>query len=121
MKNSPQIVSAAVLFSMLMTGGASAAPSQGEQLAAQCAQCHGTNGSGGFEQLAGQSSSSIYQELLSMKAHSTPEGIMDYAARGYTDEQLWLISEYFSSLSRNSDTKTNPRSGCNPKSKSPKC
>lgn len=121
MKNSSQIVNAAALFSILATGAVSAAPSQGELLASQCAQCHGTNGSGGFEHLAGQSSNSIYQELLSMKAHSTPEGIMDYAARGYTDDQLWLISEYFSSLSQNSDNTTSHNHGCKPKSKSPKC
>jgi len=121
MKTSSQIVGAAALFSILVTGAVSAAPSQGELLASQCAQCHGTNGSGGFEPLAGQSSSSLYEELLSMKAHSTPEGIMDYAARGYTDEQLWLISEYFSSSSQNSDTTTGHNHVCNPKSKSPKC
>ncbi len=71
-----------------------AEPSRGQALAAQCAQCHGTNGTGGFESLAGRGGASLYNGLLEMKARPI-EGIMDRQARGYTDEQLWLISEYF--------------------------
>ena len=69
-------------------------PSASQRLAAQCAQCHGTNGTGGFESLAGRNPASLYNGLLEMKARPI-EGIMDRQARGYTDEQLWLISQYF--------------------------
>ena len=77
-----------------MGGIAYAEPSAGQRLAAQCAQCHGTNGDGGFENIAGRNAASLYNGLLEMKARPV-EGIMDRQARGYTDEQLWLISEYF--------------------------
>lgn len=73
----------------------------GRTLAAQCAQCHGTNGNGpGFDELAGKSAHELYSELQEMKARPV-EGIMDRQARGYTDEQLRLISEYLSTLPGN--------------------
>lgn len=71
-------------------------PPPGRTLASQCAQCHGTNGNGpGFDELAGKSANELYGELQEMKARPV-EGIMDRQARGYTDEQLRLISEYLS-------------------------
>ena len=79
-----------------------AAPPSGQLLASQCAQCHGTNGNGpGFEALAGKTG--LYQELLEMKYKSQIETIMDRQARGYTDEQLGLIADYFASLPCSSD------------------
>lgn len=119
MKNISRLFYLTALSSAFISGTSIAAPLEGKQLAAQCAQCHGTNGSGGFLQLAGRNSGSLYKQLLTMKARSTPQSIMDMQARGYTDEQLWLISEYFASLPRNSDTSTGPSPECNPKS--PKC
>jgi cytochrome c553 len=78
--------------------GAHAAPPAGQLLAAQCAQCHGTNGNGpGFDELAGEGAGELYDELREMKARRV-ESIMDRQARGYTDEQLRLISEYLSTL-----------------------
>ena len=73
----------------------------GRTLASQCAQCHGTNGNGpGFDEIAGKSAHEIYNELLEMKWRPV-EGIMDRQARGYTDEQIRLISEYLSTLPGN--------------------
>lgn len=77
-------------------------PSSGQLLASQCAQCHGTNGTGGFEAIAGKNAASLYEELLEMKARPV-ENIMDHQARGYTDEQLWLIAEYFATLPSSGD------------------
>lgn len=71
-------------------------PPPGRALASQCAQCHGTNGNGpGFDELAGKSARELEGELLEMKNRPV-EGIMDRQARGYTDEQIRLISEYLS-------------------------
>lgn len=73
----------------------------GRLLAAQCAQCHGTNGSGpGFETLAGRSASSLFNDLLDRK-YRPIEGIMDRQARGYTDDQLRQIADYLSTLPGN--------------------
>jgi sulfide dehydrogenase cytochrome subunit len=70
----------------------------GRLLASQCAQCHGTNGAGpGFENLAGRNASDLFHDLIDMK-YRPIEGIMDRQARGYTDDQLRLIADYFSRL-----------------------
>lgn len=74
-----------------------AQPPAGRLLASNCFQCHGTNGNGGFERLAGMSSRELASELREMRAKTTPD-IMDVHARGYTDAQLELIGNYFASL-----------------------
>lgn len=72
----------------------------GRLLASQCAQCHGTNGAGpGFEKLAG---TDLFNDLIDMK-YRRIEGVMDRQARGYTDAQLRLISDYFSTLPGSGD------------------
>ena len=81
------------------TFGAAAAPPAGRLLAAQCAQCHGTNGNGrGFDDLSSESASELYNELSEMKYRTRIESIMDRQARGYTDAQLRAIADYFASL-----------------------
>lgn len=80
----------------LLVAAAPAGAEPGRLLASQCAQCHGTNGAGpGFDELAGKSSYDLFHDLLEMK-YRRIEGIMDRQARGYTDEQLRLISDYLS-------------------------
>jgi cytochrome c553 len=67
----------------------------GRLLASQCFQCHGTDGQGpGFARIAGENK---YGDLRDM-ARRRVEGIMDRQARGYTDEQLRLLSTYLSNL-----------------------
>jgi cytochrome c553 len=89
---------------IISTTPALAAPPAGRLLAAQCAQCHGTDGNGpGFDELAGKSASELYNELMEMKARAYIESIMDRQARGYTDAQLQLISDYFASLPGSGD------------------
>ena len=72
-------------------------PPAGRLLASNCFQCHGYNGKSsiGFEDLAGESSSEIYKELVEMRRESTPE-MMDMHARGYSDAQIRLIADYLS-------------------------
>lgn len=89
------LAGATLLFAALP---ASAEP--GRLLASQCAQCHGTNGAGpGFEKLAG---TDLFNDLIDMK-YRRIEGVMDRQARGYTDAQLRLISDYFSTLPGSGD------------------
>lgn len=74
---------------------ADAAPPPGQVLAAQCAQCHGTNGQGpGFDEIAGKSARELYNELREMRSASKIESIMDRQARGYTDAQLRALAAY---------------------------
>lgn len=78
---------------------AQAAPPPGQLLASQCAQCHGTNGLAvsGFESIRGKSASDMYKSLVEMK-NRPAETIMDRQARGFTDAQLKLLSEYLAKL-----------------------
>jgi cytochrome c553 len=65
-------------------------------LASQCAQCHGTNGTG-REHLAGKSYGELLEELIEMK-RSPKRDLMHLQAKGYSDQQLSLIAAYFSGL-----------------------
>ncbi len=71
----------------------------GRLLSSNCFQCHGTNGSGGFEKLSGSSEAEILSELrefASGKEDST--GIMAAHTMGYSDAQLQMIAKYFSTI-----------------------
>ncbi|MEQ1853678.1 MAG: c-type cytochrome [Chthoniobacteraceae bacterium] len=86
-----------VVIATSLTGAA--APPPGQLLAAQCAQCHGTNGVAvsGFESIAGKKADDLYKGLLEM-SQRRPENIMDLQARAYTPAQLRLIANYLASL-----------------------
>lgn len=71
-----------------------AVPPAGRLLASNCFQCHGTNGRGGLETLAGKSASEISKELMEMRAKSSPK-MMDMHARAYTTAEITLIANYF--------------------------
>lgn len=93
----------ALLAVLTAVPATAAEPPAGRLLASHCAQCHGTNGNAvNFESLAGENASEMYNELIKMKYRSTPEDIMDLQARGYTDAQLFLISQYYATQRRTS-------------------
>jgi len=73
-------------------------PQPGRLLASNCFQCHGTNGNpvGGFDRLAGKSASKIYEEMLEFQSGKEAVCIMTLHARGYSEQQLRLIAEFFS-------------------------
>ena len=77
------------------------AQSAGRLLASNCFQCHGTNGSGGFERLAGESAPEIYSELKELQGNPATaeheEEIMVVHANGYTDAELRAIAKFFAS------------------------
>lgn len=91
------------LFASTPRPAAAEPPAPGRLLASQCAQCHGTNGSGGFEELAGESARELYDELIEMKYRRGTESIMDLAARAYSDAELRLIADWFASQPRTGD------------------
>lgn len=71
----------------------------GRLLASNCFQCHGTNGSGGFDKLAGESMSEIYGELKEFAGgKEDPNSVMAGHATGFSDAQMKLIATYFSSI-----------------------
>jgi cytochrome c553 len=85
----------ALAASLALPSMAQTPPPNGRLLASNCFQCHGTNGTGGFERIAGKSASSIYEELREMQ-RKTDGGIMEKHAGGYTDAQLRALADYLS-------------------------
>ena len=93
-----QLVAAAIVLSLLLaTPGQAGELSRGEMLSASCAGCHGTDGHspGSIPDISGKSAeyiSTMLEEFRSGKREST---VMGRQAKGYTDEEIQLISEYF--------------------------
>lgn len=99
-----QGIATALLVALGVSSGAvlAADPTPGRLLASQCSQCHGTDGKAisGIPALAGKSANSMLKQLQNMRSTATPKSIMDLQARGYSDEQLRLIAEYFAAQPR---------------------
>lgn len=90
----------AALLLAVMAGSASANdPNLPRNLAATCANCHGTNGRAvpgtGMEALAGEDKAKLLQKLKDFRSGAKPATIMHQIAKGYTEEQLDLIAGYF--------------------------
>ena len=91
----------AALAALLLAGAAPAAfaqdPLLARNLAATCANCHGTNGQarGDMKPLAGLSAEKILAAVADYKSGAQPATIMHQIAKGYTDEQMRLIAGYF--------------------------
>lgn len=65
--------------------------------AANCANCHGTAGvaKGGMPSLAGQSKERLAEAFRAFRDGKRPATVMHQIAKGYTDQQIDAISEYF--------------------------
>jgi cytochrome subunit of sulfide dehydrogenase len=92
----------AVLAVLIVTVAGSAAaqapdPNLARNIAAGCANCHGTNGAskGGMPSLAGQSKADLVRKMQDYKSGRTPATIMPQLAKGYTDEQIDLVAGWF--------------------------
>lgn len=72
-------------------------PHLARNLAATCANCHGTNGHsvGGMDSLAGESKEKLMQKLADFRSGDKPATIMHQIVAGYTEEQIDLITTWF--------------------------
>ena len=66
-------------------------------LAATCANCHGTNGQarGDMKPLAGMGADKLAAMLADFKSGAQPSTVMGQIAKGYTDEQIKLVAGFF--------------------------
>jgi len=66
-------------------------------LAATCANCHGTNGQarGEMKTLAGVPADKIVSMVADFKSGAQPATIMHQISKGYTDEQIKLVAAFF--------------------------
>ena len=72
-------------------------PNLGRNLAATCANCHGTNGIsvGEVESLAGKPRDELVRKMQEFKSGAKPSTIMTQLAKGYTDQQIELVAAWF--------------------------
>ena len=70
----------------------------GRNLAAACANCHGTNGTSrsGIPSLAARERSYLLRQMQDFKTGKRPATVMQQIARGYTDAQIQAIADYVS-------------------------
>jgi len=77
--------------------GQSTDPYLARNLAATCANCHGTTGQSlpPMPTLAGLSKDNIARAMRDFRDGKRPATVMHQLAKGYTDEQIDLIAGYF--------------------------
>ena len=66
-------------------------------LAATCANCHGTNGNarGDMRPLAGLPADKLIATMADYRAGNLPATIMHQIVKGYTEDQIRLIAAHF--------------------------
>jgi cytochrome c553 len=66
-------------------------------VAANCANCHGTNGiaKGAMPSLAGQKREYIVEQMRAFRDGKRPATVMHQLSKGYTDAQIDAIADHF--------------------------
>ena len=93
------MVAGALALGLACSGAWAADPDLGRNLAAGCAGCHGTDGrsAGGTASLAGVPRDRLLALLGEFRSGAKPATIMHQISKGYSEEQLALIADYFAS------------------------
>lgn len=73
---------------------------RGMILSNSCAGCHGTDGKspGAIPSINGKTAKFITQSLTEFRTGTKPSTVMGRHVKGYSDEEINLIAEYFSGL-----------------------
>jgi len=90
-------VAAAAALGATLASAQGSDPNLARNLAATCANCHGTEGrsAGSTASLAGVPSADLVRKIQDFKAGRTPATIMHQLSKGYSDEQIALIAGWF--------------------------
>jgi len=67
----------------------------GRNLAATCITCHGKN-STGTGTLEGMAKDQLVQTMKAFKSGARPATLMQQLSKGYSEQQIELIADYFS-------------------------
>jgi cytochrome c553 len=86
---------------VLMPAGQAEELSRAAMLSASCEGCHGPYGRspGAIPTIAGKSADYLRKTLEGFRSDDTAATVMGRHVKGYTDEEIRLISEYFSKQS----------------------
>ena len=92
-----------ITLSILILAWPGTSPAQSNEardFASNCFQCHGTDGRAekGMPKIAGKDAGGLVNKMQEFRRSTEFKKVMTRHARGYTDEQLWLIGEYFQSI-----------------------
>ena len=89
---------AALIVAIVALPAAAQEPSTVRLLAANCANCHGTDGrsQGGMPSLNGQSTTKLVEALQEFRSGKRPATVMQQLSRGYTDAEIELLAGFFS-------------------------
>ena len=88
-----------ILLSSMMSANIMAATPEASMLANTCAGCHGTNGSSvgpASPTIAGISVEYFIETMEAYKKAERPSTIMSRIAKGYTEEEIKLMANFFS-------------------------
>jgi sulfide dehydrogenase cytochrome subunit len=90
-----------IACSVAVGGVAFAATPSANMLGNTCAGCHGTNGNSSgpaTPTIAGISSEYFIETMQAYKSGERPSTIMTRIAKGYTDEEIKLMADFFSKI-----------------------
>jgi sulfide dehydrogenase cytochrome subunit len=93
-----QLVAAAIVVGLLLASPGQAGDlSRGEMLSVSCAGCHGTDGHspGSIPDISDKSAEYIRTSMEEFRSGKRDSTVMGRQAKGYTDEEIQLIAEYF--------------------------
>ncbi len=97
----PALIACGALLGMTLGASpAQANGASGQTIGLTCVVCHGPQGKGAksIPPLVGKSADQTYAALLAYKSGERPATVMDRHAKGYSDEELRAVSDYFASL-----------------------
>ena len=102
------IVAASTLVCMPLFAAEPSAPTvqaaaqpSGEMMGNTCAGCHGTQGrmvSEAFMPLAGMKQTAFIKAMTDFRSGARPATLMGHVARGYSDEQVKAMAEFFAAI-----------------------
>lgn len=85
---------------LFLVGVVHAQTLQVKQWASACFACHGADGysEGGMASLAGQKKADIVEKMHDYKTGKRVASVMHQISKGYSEEQVEKIAEYFAAL-----------------------
>ena len=92
----------AILFCAPLHAAETPAPqASGEMKGNTCSGCHGTHGrlvNEAFVPLAGMKESTFIKAMTDFRSGARPATLMGHVARGYSDEQIKAMAEFFAKV-----------------------